>query len=104
MSDTPTLLDALRSADMLLIDGLHAWHFELSEQAGAEQAQLIVECMDGRTRRVWRFNAAAIAAASAGEAPDSWCVEGEAGAHELICLGAISADNEDEDEGQPDEA
>ncbi len=94
MSETPNLLEALQNADMLLIDSLHAWQFELDERASDEQIQLTVECMDGRTRRVWHFSAAAIAAASFGDVPHSWRIEGEAGPHELICLGAISADIE----------
>ena len=31
MTTTPYLLDQLETADMLLIDGLHAWQFELNE-------------------------------------------------------------------------
>lgn len=103
MSDTPTFLAALQGADMLLIDGLHAWQFELDEQASGEQLQLTVECMDGRTRRVWQFTAAAVAAARAGEAADSWRVAGADAEHEVVCLGAIGADNSD-DEDEPDEA
>ncbi len=102
MSDTPNLLAALQGADMLLIDGLHAWQFELDEQASGEQVQLTVECMDGRTRRLWRFTAAAVAAAQAGEAPDTWRIAGDEAEHELVCLGAISADNDDQDD-QDDE-
>jgi hypothetical protein len=97
-----SLLDELRGADMLLIDGLHAWQFELHEQASGEQLQLRVECMDGRTRRVWDFSSAEVAAAVAGETPDSWRIVAASGSHELICLGAISADNDDDDE--PEEA
>ena len=48
------------------------------------------------------FSAAAVAAARPGAAPDAWHIEDAEGAHELICLGAISADNDDDDE--PDEA
>lgn len=102
MSDTPNLLQELQRADMLLIDGLHAWQFDLHEQASGEQLQLRVECMDGRTRRVWDFSAAEVAAAVAGEVPDSWRIATASGSHELICLGAISADNDDDDE--PEEA
>ena len=63
MTETTSLLHELEQADMLLIDGLHAWQFELDEQG-----QLSVECMDGRTRRLWRFSAAAVAAARPGAA------------------------------------
>ena len=63
MTESTSLLHELEQADMLLIDGLHAWQFELDEQG-----QLSVECMDGRTRRLWRFSAAAVAAGSGGVA------------------------------------
>ena len=96
-----SLLDDLRGADMLLVDGLHAWQFELNEQATGEQPQLRIECMDGRTRRVWSFSAAAVAAAVA--AGEGWRIQGSEGEHELVCLGAISADNDDEDEDESPE-
>jgi hypothetical protein len=51
---------------------------------------------------VWDFSAAAVAAAVAGEVPDSWRIVAASGSHELICLGAISAGNDDDDE--PEEA
>jgi len=97
-----SLLDDLRSADMLLVDGLHAWQFELEEQAQAEQVQLTIECMDGRTRRVWKFSAAQVAAATAGAEAGSWRIAGVEGEHELVCLGAISADNDDQDDDPDD--
>jgi hypothetical protein len=97
-----SLLDDLRSADMLLIDGLHAWQFELEEQAQAEQMQLSIECMDGRTRRVWKFSAAQVAAATAGVEAGRWHIAGAESEHELVCLGAISADNDDQDDDPDD--
>ena len=97
-----SLLDDLRSADMLLIDGLHAWQFELDEQAQAEQMQLNIECMDGRTRRVWKFSATQVAAATAGTEAGAWRIAGAESQHELVCLGAISADNDDQDD-EPEE-
>ncbi len=95
-----SLLDDLRGADMLLVDGLHAWQFELEEQAQGEQLQLSVECMDGRTRRVWNFSATAVAAAVATGEVGGWRVRSAEGEHELICLGAISASNDESDEGE----
>jgi hypothetical protein len=93
MTATTTLLSELQQADMLLIDGLHAWQFELDDEG-----QLSIECMDGRTRRLWRFSAEAVTAARPAAAPDAWHIENAEGAHELICLGAISADNDDQDD------
>ncbi|MDD0844309.1 DUF5629 family protein [Pseudomonas sp. Gutcm_11s] len=98
-----SLLDDLRSADMLLVDGLHAWQFDLHELAQGEQLQLSIECMDGRTRRVWNFAATAVAAAVATAEAGGWRIQGAEGEHELVCLGAISADNDDQDD-DPQEA
>ncbi|VXC43167.1 conserved hypothetical protein [Pseudomonas sp. 8AS] len=94
---TPNLLTQLQDADMLLIDGLHAWQFELSEAP----AQLRVECMDGRERRVWVFAAAALAAASHDAATDCWRIEGADGQHELVILSGITASNDDDGEDEP---
>lgn len=99
-----SLLDALRGADMLLIDGLHAWQFELDEQASGEQPQLSVECMDGRARRVWQFSAVAVAAAVATDAAGGWRLCDAEGEHELVCLGAISASNDEDEEDEPEPA
>ncbi|MBB2495194.1 DUF5629 family protein [Aquipseudomonas ullengensis] len=100
MTATPTLLSELQTADMLLIDDLHAWQFDLDAQASGEQPMLRVECMDGRTRKVWTFTADAVAAASHGEG--SWRIADAAGDHQLVCLGAVVADNDDD--GEEDEA
>ncbi|MBB1520655.1 DUF5629 family protein [Pseudomonas sp. SR9] len=100
---TTTLLNALQHADMLLIDGLHAWQFELIEAASGEQVQLRVECMDGRERRVWNFSAAAIAAASQGTTADSWQLAAGELSHELIILSGVNASNDDDDEAANDE-
>src|SRR5262245_60022964 len=89
----PTLLDALLAADMLEIDTLHAWEFELDEalldaleagQPGAPEAQLLrVECLDGRTRREWRFTQAAVQAARFDAETGCWVVAGTDGEHAL---------------------
>ncbi|MBC9250282.1 hypothetical protein A9179_08345 [Pseudomonas alcaligenes] len=101
MTATPSLLAELQNADMLLIDDLHAWQFDLQPQAEGEQVLLRVECMDGRTRRVWSFSAAAVAAARAGEG--SWTITDATGEHQLVCLGAVVAENDDEADEAPAE-
>lgn len=100
---TTTLLNALQNADMLLIDGLHAWQFDLIEEASGEQLQLRVECMDGRERRVWNFSAAAIAAASQGAASESWLIAAGEASHELVILSGINASNDEDDEAANDD-
>lgn len=101
-----SLIEQLRGADMLVIDELHAWQFELNEQAADDELQLKVECMDGRTRRVWQFTAGAVAAATQGD-DSGWRINDGEGAHVLVCLGAIRADNDDDndcDDGAEPEA
>ncbi|MFC5695830.1 DUF5629 family protein [Pseudomonas sp. GCM10022186] len=103
-----TLLQALLAADMLFIDDLHAWEFEVDEtlvealeagQPGEPEAQLLrVECMDGRTRREWRFTQAAVQAARLDAENACWKLAGADGEHALRCLDAFGSDAEDEDE------
>lgn len=101
-----TLLDALLAADMLLIDDLHAWDFELEEalvdaleagQPGEPEAQLLrIECMDGRTRREWRFSQAVVQAARFDSETGCWKLAGAEGEHALLCLDAVGGDAEDD--------
>jgi hypothetical protein len=105
------LLEALQSADMLLVNDLHAWQFSLETKAlviaqaaliagavcTAEQPLLKVECMDGRTKRVWGFNVAQIVAAQFDEPLQSWLVQDANGLQRISCLDAISTSNDDEE-------
>lgn len=98
-----SLLEALQSADMLLINDLHAWQFSLAPEAlaaAAEQQLLRVECMDGRTKRVWTFTAAAVLAAQFDDSTQCWLLQDANGQQRISCLDAISASN-DEDEVEP---
>lgn len=109
-----SLLEALQSADMLLINDLHAWQFSLEPEAlalaqaaltqavagAAEQQLLRVECMDGRTKRVWTFTAAAVLAAQLDESTQCWLLQDANGQQRISCLDAISATNDD-DEPEP---
>lgn len=99
MTDNPDLLGELQQADMLIIDDLHAWQFTLGEQAEAEQPLLRVECMDGRTHRVWSFSATEVAAASYSVESGSWAIADSTGNHVLTCLGATVGSNDEDDEG-----
>ncbi|MCO6058865.1 DUF5629 family protein [Pseudomonas sp. MOB-449] len=104
----PTLLDALLAADMLEIDELHAWEFDLDEalldaleagQPGEPEAQLLrVECIDGRTRREWRFTQAAVQAARFDADSGCWKLAGTDAEHTLRCLDAFGGNAEDDDE------
>ena len=112
---TPSLLDTLQSTDMLEINELHAWEFVLVPQAlvaaqaalaagqggDAEQLLLQIECMDGRTRRVWKFSSAAVLAATFDDVSQCWSLSDADGMQQLNCLSAISASADDELDDEP---
>lgn len=104
------LLDQLEMADMLLIDGLHAWQFELdealldraeaaadaSEPFASEEVVLRVEVVDGRDRRQWQFTYNEVMEAQHQAEDDSWVLLQGEREHRLCCLGAHSASGEDD--------
>ncbi|MBA1202143.1 DUF5629 family protein [Pseudomonas capeferrum] len=87
MSSLPT---ALQSCDMLLIDGLHAFDFTFDD------AGLVIECMDGRLLKRWHFDLRQLAAAVA--TGDEWVLGAEDGEHRLICMSALRASEDEDDE------
>ena len=106
MSTTPhDLISALSGADMLEIDGLHAWQFNLDteqlaqHQAGSAPAGdiplLSIECMDGRALRKWHFSLAQVIAARFDGEADAWGINGAADSHLIKCFAAVSGDNSD---------
>lgn len=103
-----SLIEALAAADMLEVDGLHAWQFKLdnellaqvsagSASAGSQDRPLLnVEGIDGRERCHWQFSLAAVSAARYDAQQGGWLLEGQDKEHLLKCFDAISADNSDE--------
>lgn len=92
-----TLLNALENADMLEIDGLHAFDFSLDEDDN-----LHIECMDGRALKRWTFSMAQIEAATFDSDLKSWVITGDSGEHRLLPLDAIGGDNDDEEDVNAD--
>lgn len=92
MSSLPA---ALQSCDMLLIDGLHAFDFTYDD------AGLVVECMDGRALKRWRFDPQQLAAAVA--TGDEWVLSADDGEHRLVCMSALRASEDDNDELPPED-
>jgi hypothetical protein len=93
MTTTPeNLLAALQTADMLEIDGLHAFEFSLTEE------QLNIESMDGRERKVWRFSQAQIDAARFDDTLQSWVINDGNADHRIIAMSAFAARDEDDGE------
>ncbi len=90
---TDTLLHALESSDMLIIDGLHAFDFSLDEQD-----QLHVECMNGRTLEHWRFTPAQMQAATFDKTLNHWIITSDSGDHHLECVEATSGHDDEDDE------
>lgn len=105
-----SLIEALEAADMLEIDGLHAWQFSLDKELLAQVAAgsadsdsaarplLSVECIDGRVHRSWRFSLGEIRAAQYQGDEAGWQLSAGEQAHQLRCFDAISGDNEDDGE------
>lgn len=100
------LINALRHADMLEIDDLHAWQFQLNAEqlaqhsagsgiSATDQPLLSIECMDGRALRKWHFSLAQVIAARFDGEADAWSISAEAGTHVIKCFAAISGDNSD---------
>ncbi|UCJ15371.1 DUF5629 family protein [Pseudomonas sp. MM211] len=100
------LLDQLETADMLEIDGLHAFDFQLDDglldqaDAAAEADEsfasdatvLRIEVQDGRERKSWQFSYNAVMEADYQAADDSWTLDG----HQLRCFSATTASSDDE--------
>ncbi|WP_028620581.1 DUF5629 family protein [Pseudomonas sp. Ant30-3] len=95
-ANTDTLLQSLEHADMLEIDGLHAFDFSLDEDDN-----LHIECMDGRALKRWAFSMAQIEAATFDPDLKSWIITGDSGEHRLVPMEAFGGDN-DEDETNED--
>lgn len=110
-----SLIEALQDADMLEIDGLYAWQFDLDTEllaqisagtAGSDSSAkplLQVHCIDGRERRLWKFSLASVQAARHSEEDDSWHLESDGVSHGLKCFAAFRGDNDDDDDDE-DEA
>jgi hypothetical protein len=110
-----SLIEALEAADMLEIDGLHAWQFSLDKEllaqvaAGsaaadsAAQPLLSIECIDGRAHRNWRFSLGEVHAAQYHSDDNCWQLKAAAEEHQLRCYDAIRGDNEDDGEAPVDE-
>ncbi|MGB3122207.1 MAG: DUF5629 family protein [Pseudomonas sp.] len=87
-----TLNTVLATSDMLEIDGLHAFDFELNAE------RLLIIAMDGRAEKRWNFSLEQVQAAVFDDTLQSWTLTGDSGEHRLICLSAFTGNNNDEDE------
>ena len=108
-TDPRYLLDELQTADMLEVDGLHAWQFTLNDEllnraeaaaiAGepfaSEDIVVRIESLDGRERRHWAFSYNSVMEAQLCEDEQYWVV-GDAPPTRVRCLGAIIASADDE--------
>ena len=91
-----TLTLELATSDMLVIDGLHAFDFNLTDQ------QLLIKSMDGRAEKRWTFSIAQVQAAIFDESLQSWTLSGDTGEHRLVCMTAVTGNNNDEDDEHDD--
>ncbi|MHA4967395.1 MULTISPECIES: DUF5629 family protein [Pseudomonas] len=93
---TENLPAVLETSDMLEIDGLHAFDFELDNE------KLLITAMDGRAEKRWRFSLEQVNAATFDDTLQSWTLTGDSGEHRLICMSAFTGNNNDEDEADDD--
>ena len=63
-----------------------------------DDSGLRLECMDGRALKRWAFTPVQIEAARA-EGGD-WLITGDSGEHRLVCMSALRASEEDEDDDE----
>ena len=95
MSDAnQTLRAALETSDMLEIDGLHAFEFSLDDQG------LLIEAMDGRVNKRWSMSPEQVDAAVYDDKLQSWTLSGDTSEHRLVCISAVCASNDDDDEDE----
>ncbi len=108
-TETRYLLDELETADMLEVDGLHAWQFNLNDElldraeaaaiAGepfaSDEIVVRIESVDGRERRNWAFSYNSVMEARYCEDEQYWLIA-DAPQTRIRCLGAISANVDDE--------
>ena len=92
---TDTLSNLLKSSDMLIINGLHAFEFTYDQG-------LLIESMDGRDLKRWTFSPEQLSAATFDESLQSWLLINDDGEHRLVCLSAFTGNNHDEDEADAD--
>ncbi|RMP73437.1 hypothetical protein ALQ17_03548 [Pseudomonas fluorescens] len=93
---TENLPAVLETSDMLEIDGLHAFDFQLDKE------KLLITAMDGRAEKRWRFSLEQVNAATFDDTLQSWTLTGDSGEHRLICMRAFTGNNNDEDEADDD--
>ncbi|KJZ51247.1 MULTISPECIES: DUF5629 family protein [Pseudomonas] len=93
---TENLPAVLETSDMLEIDGLHAFDFELDNE------KLLITAMDGRAEKRWRFSLEQVQAATFDDTLQSWTLTGDSGEHRLICMSAFTGNNNDEDQADDD--
>ncbi|MDX1367860.1 DUF5629 family protein [Pseudomonas sp.] len=110
-----SLIEALEAADMLEIDDLYAWQFNLDKEllaqvsAGSasadskDQPLLSIDCADGSARRHWQFSLATVRAARFDAETDSWLLTDGSTEHRIKCFAAISGDNLDSDDEASDD-
>ena len=89
-----SLTSQLQSADLLLIDGLHASDFILTDANG-----LHIQAMDGRALKRWQFSTEQLAAAQFDSG--AWQLASEQSAHQLVCLSAFTPSEEDDEDETP---
>lgn len=90
-----TLIDALEQADMLEVEGLHAFEFDLYEVEADDDIELEIRAQEGKQQLCWAFNHAELLAARYDEEQDLWVVTREGKEYWVRCYDAYGAEGDD---------
>lgn len=91
-----TLIDALEQADMLEVEGLHAFEFDLYEVEVDDDIEVEIRAMEGKQQVCWAFSRAELLAARYDEGQDLWVVTQDGKEYWVRCHEAFTAEGEDD--------
>lgn len=91
-----TLIELLEQADMLEVNGLHAFDFDLFEVEEDDDIEVEIVCLEGKQRHVWEFSHAELLAARFDAAADAWLLHSNGAEIRLRCLDAFVGENDEQ--------
>jgi hypothetical protein len=89
-----TLIEALELADMLEVNGLHAFDFDLFEVEEDDDIEVEITCLEGSQRHVWEFSHEELLAARFDAEADLWVLHSQGEEIRLRCLEAFVGEDD----------
>src|SRR5690606_25742017 len=96
-----TLIDALEQADMLEVEGLHAFEFDLYEVEADDDIEVEIRAMEGKQQICWAFSRAELLAARYDEGQDLWGVSQDGKEYWVRRNAACTGEGEDDSAAPP---